>query len=459
MSEHGSPPRSRMLRRKSSTGAKSGSTQVTSAPRRAWEGVDVNTPAGRVALRRLVEAVSDADVTAMKDYLMTKVAKSQDRADWPAAVDKAVTTLETRENAIAHDERWKAGPQKSTNDDPVLVQPVRSRDDATAPSGGLNKNKRAEYPTRPVAEVRPVGAPPPSPARLNPTPEPNQKVQSAWTDILRGSDRQRVITDQLGKTADWPDIPAKDRTALVDGVGEALKHLSGSRMPAIQSIMHVAELATRRELNPTTFGLKVEVTDPIRIGDTVALGRASPGTVEISPYKPLRDHPVQSLQEASETLIHELTHWVSYEMYGGGMDGNPPWLTDHRLQKRKRANDTEENEQRRQTVEKIIETLEKGELGDDLNILKRILEYPKELRYKELLPHIIEFLAHLENSNQADALDKVLNTGGAGSGEVQQAVDQFVKDLERFQQTLNTKERHRVNEKHGLWEKVDVTNW
>jgi hypothetical protein len=95
-----------------------------------------------------------------------------------------------------------------------------------------------------------------------------------------------------------------------------------------------------------------------------------------------------------------------------------------------------------------LDALENEALGGDvsnaLGILQRVSkEYPYDIRYKELLPHIIEFLAHLENNNLADALDKVLDTGGAGLAEVKQALDQFTQDLERFKQKLEAKERLR----------------
>jgi hypothetical protein len=243
-------------------------------------------------------------------------------------------------------------------------------------------------------------------------------------------------------------------------------HLSKSRVPVIQSIMHVAALATRSSMSPTPSPLEIRVTDPVRLDDgTTAAGRAGSNLVEISGYKPGDQHTEPSVTEAAETIIHELTHWISFGMYSGNRvdGGNPPWLTDDRLNKRKgnkavdTTKDKEENAERIQSVTYAIEDIGDATLDGDLNVLSGVQSTAQHSKYKELMPYTIEFLARLDNNNKADQLDQVLASGDSDLTSVKRVAEQFGRDLERYKRALKAKDD--LKSKPTAWAAANAAIW
>ena len=390
--------------------------------RQTWDVEGVTSSEGRSRLRGIIkELSSDADLDSLAAAVTDQATKKwgSDRTKWDKSIGLLLKNIENRKDAIAYEA-----------------------------AENLSKKKRNER-----ENVPPVDSPPVSSTRVTPSRDPDESIRSAWNKIV--TDR-RAIEVNLGATQDWPNMSDEKKAELTNNVDEALKHLAKSGVPVVQSIMRVAAMATASLKCPTPFPLTIEVTDPIRIDVTTALGRAETTSVEISPYKPVSDHTAQTLHEASETMIHELTHWVAFGMYGSV--GNPPYLTQDRLANRtQKAADAEENEQRKQMVDAAIKAIENANLTGDLSALSGLESYDVNIRYKELLPHILEFLVRRENNARQDSLDDVLNAGGEGLIEVKRVADQFARDLERYTKKLNEKDaiKHVVSR----WREVNERDW
>jgi hypothetical protein len=422
--------------------------------RQKWNVEDVTSADGRVRLRAIVKTMSSA---AELDELATAVVRrAGGHADLQRGVALLVDSITSRKAALVREAADAKKNEESARDEQarsIRDEAIRAEREAAQATIALAKAKRL---ARPKLD-------PPSSELLIPRAADRQ-VESDWARILNNpADRNRVITATVGTKNDWPNMPDRTKAELTEGVHKALGKLSASRVPVIQSIMHVAALATLSIDSPTPTKLDIRVTDPIHVGGTSAVGQATSTTVDVSPYKPDVGHPVQTLNETSETLIHELTHWISFGMYSSaGVDsGNPPYLSKERLGKRATSldakKDATENDQRIQTVKNAIEDLGQTELPGEMGVFAGLQKTDEHAKYKELLPYTIEFLAHLENTGNANRIDDFLVKGSTDLTEVKRAAEKFAEDLERYKRALAAK--YAVRGKETRWRRADPTIW